>query len=54
MKNSECMVVWQIRDMNKSGSDDVVFHAHTVSFSYSTQYDVSYNSASVPTVIERN
>lgn len=48
------MVVWQIRDMNKPGSGDIVFHAHTISFSCSTQDDVGYYSTSVPIVIERN
>lgn len=53
MKNSECMVVWQIRDMNKPDSGDVVFHDHTISFSYSSHYVVGYYFTSVPAVIEK-
>lgn len=54
MKNSECMVVWQIRDMNKPDSGDVVFHDHTISFSYSSHYVVGYYFTSVPAVIQKN
>lgn len=48
------MVVWQIRDMNKPDSGDVVFHDHTVSLFYSSHYVVGYYFTSVPTVIEKN